>query len=147
MMIAMTNRWFLVVAACLACATLFGCGSKKPAAKAVQGEVVCGGAKVPRGTVRFVSVDSAAPMRVAPIVDGQYCFDATNAVPLGKWRVEVDARQKTGRKVRGFNGIEMAMVDEEVHVGPKAYSGGQSPLVVDVNVQSTGQYDIAIPRQ
>jgi hypothetical protein len=147
MMTLMKNRWFAIVAACLTCATLLGCGAKKPAGKAVQGDVVYGGAKVPLGTVKFVSVEGSAPQRIAPIVDGRYCIDSTDAVPLGKWRVEVDARQKTGRKVKSFNGIENAMVDEKVRLGPDAYADGRSPLIVEIDGAFDGKFDITIPRQ
>ena len=48
---------------------------------------------------------------------------ANGGVPLGKYRVQVDARQKTGRKVQGNNGLEMTTIDEEVRMGPAAYAG------------------------
>jgi hypothetical protein len=66
-------------------------------------------------------------------------------VPLGKYRVQIDARKKTGRQVEQFNGVEKMMADEEVRVGPESYANQHSPLVVDVRADSDGQFDIAIP--
>ena len=66
---------------------------------------------------------------------------------LGKHRVCIDARQKTGRKVEGHNGREAVLVDEEVRVGPQVYAGDKSPLVFDLRADSDGRFDIAIPKQ
>ena len=96
---------------------------------------LCRSRAVPRGSA------------MSPIVDGQYRIDARGGVPLGKYRVQVDARKKTGRKVEGFNGFEKAMIDEEVRVGPERYANQHSPLTVDVRADSDGQFDIAIPRE
>ena len=68
-------------------------------------------------------------------------------MPLGKYRVRVDAQKKTGRKVKGSNGFEVTMVDEKISMGPKAYAGDQSPLVVEVTAGCDGKFDIVIPRQ
>ena len=130
----------------LACLASAGCG-KGPAAKPVYGNVTYGGESVPMGRVSFVPMDDAAgPPCAAPIVDGQYRFEERGGVPLGKHRVQVDARKKTGRKVMGHNGFERTMIDEEVRMGPEIYAGNRSTLVLDVAADFDGQFDIAIPR-
>jgi hypothetical protein len=129
----------------LACLTMVGCG-RGPAAKVMQGSVTCGGQDVPGGKVSFVPLDGdSAWICVAQIVDGKYRIDARGGVPLGKYRVQVDARKKTGRKVKVFNGIEKAMMDEEVRMGLEGYANQNSPLVVEVLADSDGRFDIAIP--
>ena len=87
------------------------------------------------------------PAIPASIIDGQYRIDAGGGVPVGKYRIEVSARKKTGRKVRGFTGTEMSMIDEEVRMGPEIYSGRQSPLNVEVSTDSDGRLDITFPQQ
>ena len=130
----------------LACLASAGCG-KGPAAVPMYGSVTYGGEKAPMGRVSFVPMDAAAgPPCATPIIDGQYRLEERGGVPLGKYRVEVDARKKTGRKVMGHNGFERTMIDEEVRMGPEVYAGNQSPLVVDVTADFDGQFDIAIPR-
>jgi hypothetical protein len=141
----MRTTRMLVGALGLACLVLAGC-QKGTSAKVMYGRVTCGGQNVSCGEVSFVPVEGSSQwICVAPIVDGQYRIDAGGGVPLGKFRVQVDARKKTGRKVNRFNGIETAMVEEEVPVGPKDYAGQHSPLVVEVSAASDGQFDIAIP--
>jgi hypothetical protein len=137
----------LVVATVLSCTAMLGCGQGKTPRKSVQGSVTCGGAAVPQGTVRLAAADGATPVRVAQIVDGKYRFDSADGVSLGKYSVQVDARRKTGRKVKGTNGIDVTLVDEVVQMGPIAYSGAGSPLVLEVSSDFSGTFDIAIPKQ
>jgi hypothetical protein len=125
---------------------LVGCGSGA-SAKVLHGSVTCGEEKVPMGVVSFVPIEGASgPTCAARIVDGQYRVEARGGVPLGKHRVQVDARKKTGRKVQGSNGREVAVIDETARMGPAVYAGEQSPLVVNVGVDCDGAFDIAIPR-
>ena len=132
----------------LACmALLVGCG-RGPTVKVMQGSVVCVGQNIAGGKVSFVPLDGKSSwIHTAPIVDGKYRIDARGGVPLGKYRVQVDAHKRTGHKVEGFTGIEKAMIDEEVRVGPQKYANQDSPLVVDIRADSDGQFDIAIPRE
>ncbi|MBU4398929.1 MAG: hypothetical protein KKE86_06285 [Planctomycetes bacterium] len=130
----------------LACLAMTGCGQQGLHAKAMHGSVTCGGEKVPLGQVSFVPIEGTpGPTTTALIVDGRYRVERGGGVPLGKHRVEVDVRKKTGRKVKGFNGLEPAMIDEVIRVGPEVYAGGQSPLVVEVRSDSDGQFDITLP--
>jgi hypothetical protein len=136
----------VVIAILIACLTLTGCGTA-PSVKVVRGTVTCGGEAVPTGRVSFVPLDgTSGSTRIAPIKDGQYCIDA-GGVLLGKYRVHIDAQQKTGRKVKGYNGVELAMIDEVVRVGPVAYAGGRSPLVVEVTGACDGTFDFPLPLQ
>jgi hypothetical protein len=129
--------------AALATLASVGCG-KSSAGKSFHGSVACDGKPVPLGQVSFVPLDPSIPIRTAPIIDGQYRIVAPGGVPFGKYRVEVDAKQTTGRKVSRHNGREMAMVDETVRVGQAVYAGAQSPLSVDVHADTNDTYDITI---
>jgi hypothetical protein len=141
-------RPLLAAALGLACLAPTGCGQKGLPAKVLHGSVSCGGEMAPTGQISFVPVEDApGPTCAAFIVNGQYRIAEQGGVPLGKHRVQVDARKKTGRKVSGRIGHEASMIDEEVKMGPPIYAGEQSPLIVDVRPDSDGKLDIAIPRQ
>lgn len=142
-----TIRLSIIAAMGFACLTQPGCGQKPPV-KNMHGSVTCAGEKVTMGKIVFVPFeDTSQPPSVAMIVDGLYDTTASGGVPLGKYRVQVNAQKKTGRKVRGSNGIEIALIDEDVQVGSRSYAGEQSPLVADVRADSDGVFDIVLPSQ
>jgi hypothetical protein len=87
----------------------------------------------------------SGPTGSGPIVDGQYRIESRGGVPLGKHRVLVDAKKNTGRKIRGTNGLEVTMIDEQVRIGPDIYTSDQSPLIADIRADSDGQFDITLP--
>jgi hypothetical protein len=140
----MRSRELLSTLALLAVA---GCGAGGGLkTKVVHGTVTVGGEKVDTGEVRFVPIDGTkGPTSVAAIVDGEYRIEARGGVPVGKHRVEVDARRKTGRQVEQNNGFETALVDETVRVGPAKYATDRSPLVQQVTSDSDDRIDIDIP--
>lgn len=114
-------------------------------ARVVHGTVTVGGEKVDAGEVRFVPIDGTpGPTSAATILDGEYRIEARGGVPVGKHRVEVDARRKTGRQVERHNGFEMTLVDETVRAGPEEYAGDRSPLVEEITPDSDGRIDIDI---
>jgi hypothetical protein len=127
---------------------LTGCGPKGLPAKVVYGNVTCGGQPVSTGQVTFLPIEGTPGTNsAAQIVNGQYRIAAQGGVSLGKHRVQVDARKKTGRQLQGTNGRETTMIDEEVRLGPAVYAGEQSPLIADIKANSDGKYDIVIPGQ
>ena len=123
-----------------------GCGTGATE-KVVYGTVTCNGEQVPQGTVRFVPIEgTAGPASTGRITDGEYRIEARGGVPVGKHRVEVMARQPTGRQVEGMDGLVMAMIDELVALGPVEYEGAASPLIVEVLADSDGRVDLELPR-
>jgi hypothetical protein len=123
-----------------------GCRKGSPAIE-MHGAVTCNGETISAGRVTFVPLDANERVCAAPIVDGQYRIADRGGVPVGKYRVQIDARKKTGRQAKGFNGVETTMVDEETPLGPKKYRNQNSPLRVEVRSDSDGVFDIAIPRE
>ena len=112
----------------------------------VHGSVTVDGETVDTGTICFVPIEGTpGPASVGRIVDGKYRIDARGGVPVGKHRVEIDARKKTGRKVKQDDGYSVALVDETVRVTPPQYAGDQSPLVREIAADSDGRIDFAIP--
>lgn len=139
---------FLLLAgvAAAGCAALWGCGSRSLQTKVVYGTVTVGGQKPDAGEVRFVPIgDTPGPTSAAPIIDGRYRIEARGGVPLGKHRVEIDARKKTGRQVEEYNGFEKTVVDELVPMVPAVYTSANSPLAKEVTAASDGKLDLDIP--
>jgi hypothetical protein len=119
-------------------------GTESPT-RPVHGTVIYRGEPVPIGHIRFVPIDGTpGPASFASITDGQYRIDKRGGVPIGRHRVEVEARRKTGRKVTGDVGTEMGIVDETEQLGPAEYSGPNSPLIVDVSSDGDGKIDIEL---
>ncbi len=139
------GRWSTIIL--LSCFVL-GCSGDRLSSKIVFGTVKCGGEPVADGHVRFVPIEGTpGPASTGIIADGQYRIEARGGVPTGKHRVEVLARKKTGRKVRGTRLVmEGSVEDETVLLGPEQYEGEQSPLVLEVTADSDGHLDIEIPR-
>jgi len=130
----------------LCLAATAGCGSQH--AKVVSGAVTCGSQPVNMGQVRFVPIEETkGPVCLATIADGKYRVDTRGGVPLGTYRVEVMAEKKTGRKVQGRVGLETAMIDEVVRLGPAVYAGSRSPLKLEVTPDFEGIFDINLPSQ
>lgn len=135
---------FVFHAAALCCILIAGCGGQN-AAKSLEGEVSAGGQKPDGGTLRFVPVEGTpGPVHTAKIVDGRYRIESEAGMPFGKYRVEVDAKRKTGRKVMQFNGFENAPGDEYARIMPPQYAGEQSPLIAEINAASGGRFDVEI---
>ena len=100
----------------------------------VSGNVTVNGAKADSGRVFLVPVEGVKGPRVAAqISDGVYTFNSDGGLAPGKYRVELEALRKTGRKTKArLVGGEMAEVDETEQLAPAAYRGEESPLLVDV---------------
>ncbi len=134
----------LAVSGCLLTA---GCGDKGGLpSRVLHGSVLYGEEKAEMGRLRFVPIEGTpGSASTVMIVDGQYRVEARGGVPIGKHRVEVDARRKTGRKVP-LPAREGTLIEETVRMGPDRYAGTQSPLTIKVTEQSDGRIDIIIPR-
>jgi hypothetical protein len=145
-LLRITRLVFCAMLAAVCLPLLAGCGPEG-STKIVYGTVTYDGQPVETGKVRFVPIDgTSGPASMSPISNGEFRIEARGGVPIGRHRVEVDARQRTGRKVEGWRGLEKTMVDEMVFLGPQEYGGAQSPLTVEVTHDSDGPIEIEIPR-
>ena len=130
---------------CFFLPALSGCGSDGLPSKVVHGTITFNGEKVMLGQVRFVPIEGTpGPASFSSIEDGKYRIEARGGVPVGKHRVEVQAKKKTGRQRKGHGGTEIAMVDEVVRVGPPIYGSPKSPLLVEVTKEGDGQIDLEL---
>jgi hypothetical protein len=122
-----------------------GCGRDELPRKAIYGNVTCGGQKVVKGSLRFTPMEPTSPLpsTSALIVDGQYRVEQWGGAPIGKYRVQINARGATGRKTQ--DPISGKTVEETVPVGSPVYGGAQSPLLVEVKTDGDGRLDLEIP--
>jgi hypothetical protein len=130
----------------LICLLLASCRDTGHRPRTIHGMVTVGGQSVETGQIRFMPVgNDAIPANAAAIADGQFRVEGRGGLMAGRYRVELDARRKTGKKVRGFTGTEMGMMDETVRMGADSYSDARSPLIIEVTATGDEQIDIHIP--
>lgn len=72
---------------------LTGCGGDQgPERVVVSGTVTYNGKPIPEGDIRFMPVAaSAVPMAGAEIKDGKYKVDGRGGVPVGTYKIEIEA--------------------------------------------------------
>jgi hypothetical protein len=132
---------------------LAAAGCSKPGRTPLFGRVSVGGQAVNAGEIRFVPIDDdgRGPAKFTTYVsiqaDGTYRCENLGGIPPGRYRVEVEARRKTGRTVKKQDeGGEVWEVDETNPAGAKAYAGPTSPLILYTETTpATGQFDIEVP--
>ena len=140
---ASSNRMVLVTIIALSASS--GCDHSDLSTKIIFGTVTVDGQKPDCGQLRFVPIEGTpGPASFGLIVDGQYRIEARGGVPVGKHRVEIDARVETGRQVRGYAGLEEAMVDETVSMLPVEYANDQSPFVAEIRADGESRIDITV---
>ena len=113
-----TRRFHLLILA--GCCLLSGCRAGKgeyPAAR-LQGAVTVDGKRVEQGTIQFVPQHlESGPITQAVIQNGAYVAEA---VPLGKMRVVIHAKKKTGRLITGYS----TPYPEIINIVPAKYRQG-----------------------
>lgn len=137
------GRWTVFASMVLALFLLPGCGGQT--AKVVEGSVTIAGQTPDAGEIRFIPIEGTpGSNNVSMITDGRYRIKARGGVPIGKYRVEVSAKKKTGRQVMQDNGFEQVMSDEYIKISPPKYAGDQSPLTLEVTPDFDGKFDVTI---
>ena len=130
------------------CACWIGCGFGESSSQVVHGTVTVDGRKADGGLVRFFPIDGTpGGANAAEIIGGGYRIEARGGAQLGKYRVEVTAKKKSGRQVAQDTGIETVMGDEMITISPPQYAGKQSPLVAEITAGFDGRFDIEISTQ
>lgn len=118
--ITIRSRWVLVGLAALGC--LSGCGPGGPVLYGVSGIVNLDTAEIKQGSITFVPIDGTnGPSAGSEIVDGAYSIPKEKGLAQGKYRVEVRALKKTGKRVEvGSPSPPGTMMDEVVEaVAPR----------------------------
>jgi hypothetical protein len=104
---------WLLLALCLA-----GCRSDPRAG--ISGQVLVDGQPLEVGSILFQPTEGTqSPNAGSSIVDGEYEVPRPKGPMAGKYRVEIHAFRKTGRKIAISNG---ALIDEEKEWIPARYN-------------------------
>ena len=95
-----------------------GCQRSGPERFRVQGMVNFGGQPVELGTIKFRPIEGTkAPLTGGRISEGHYDVPAVKGPLAGKYMVQIDVHEKTGRKITNMG----------VRPGARAYGAGPVP--------------------
>jgi len=118
-----------------------GAGDGKPRV-ALEGRVTLNGKELPNGLVSLIPTDTAGETAVAVIENGKYVIDREAGPTPGKYKVLVESKQPTGRKVRDADNPK-AKVDEVQEAVPAHYND-QSTLEIEIAPGSGQTFDLAL---
>ena len=114
----------------LAVVALGGCGGSGPERFEVRGTVHYAGKPVEVGTIALVPVESTAgPLSGANLEGGNFHIPRDGGPIAGRYRVEISALEKTGKKRTNMGGESF---DERINVLPPKYHGPKSELTLDI---------------
>lgn len=136
----LTLRGALAVLLIMTC----GCGSA-PKTLQVSGKVTYDGKPLEDGSIVFVPIgDDKAPGAGGTIKAGAYDIPASSGPLQGvKYRVEISAMRKTGRKLPNIMTPDSATIEEVENYIPKIYNG-QSTLETTVMPDNAGKQDFTL---
>jgi hypothetical protein len=138
-----TRPSFLVALPVLLIIT-FGCGSSSETMR-VSGKVTYDGKPIETGSIVFVPIsDGTAPGAGGSITDGAYDIPASSG-PLKdvKYRVELSAMRKTGRKLRNIMTTDSPTMEETENYIPVTYNS-KSTLQTTVTPENAGKQDFTL---
>ena len=109
-----------------------GCQDPRAGRSGVSGSVTFDGSPVAEGTISFVPAgDTLGPLTGGNIVEGRYAIARGDGPLAGKYRVDIVALRKTGKKLRNFMG-EATEEEKEAFLPKGKYSGTTSTLEVQI---------------
>ena len=128
--------------AALLAVVLSGCAEPAPKRGAVRGSVTVDGQPVAAGKVRFFALTNGISAE-GEIRDGRYEIPAEKGPTAGRYRVEISAEQKTGRKIPDRDGAPGDMKDETVNVIPHKFNR-DSTLQIDYDPAADAPHDFRL---
>lgn len=138
----MLKQWLGWAAAIFAFA-LPGCGEKEAPRGAIRGTVTLGGTPLAEGKIRFFALTGGVSTEGA-ILNGKYDIPPDRGPNAGKYRVEVIAEKKTGRRVPDRDGAAGDMKDETVNIVPLKYNQN-STTQIDFDPNANKPHDFDLP--
>lgn len=100
-----------------------GCGHHGPEREGVHGQVWLDDLPIETGSIAFVPMGATAgPSAGAEIVDGSYEVDADRGLFVGRYKVQIRALKKTGKKVPNLGLGPDPFIDEIVNAVPAQYN-------------------------
>ncbi|MFM7317797.1 MAG: hypothetical protein ACKO5E_12705 [bacterium] len=130
-----------LIALSLACITLAGCGSGDGKTRvAVEGEIKLNGKALPSGLVSFLPTDHKGEAAVAKIENGKYSIERANGPVLGSYKVLINSKQPTGKKLRDQDNPAQ-LIKEEREVVPSQYNSN-STLTIEIKKGGQKDFDL-----
>lgn len=121
---------FLLSASCTV-VLLTGCGDGGPERATVLGSVSLDGQPVESGSIAFFPVEgTSGPSAGGTIEAGRYRVDSSKGVVVGKSRIEINARRKTGKMIPDLMNPN-AMMEEYVEGVPSQFNS-ESTLIREI---------------
>lgn len=127
---------FALSLASLAAAGCGGAGDGKTRV-ALEGEIKLNGKALPTGLVSFLPTDEKGETAVAKIENGKYTIERANGPALGTYKVLINSRQPTGKKVRDTDNPAQ-LVNEEREVVPPQYNSNST---ISIEIKESGKQD------
>ncbi len=125
----------VMLVAFLSSTSLVGCGGKGLDRVVVSGKVTLGGKPLADGEIRFVPIEGTkAPISGAAIVNGRYKAGAKGGVPLGTYKVEIEA-------YRPLSGAQPNKSSDDDMVG----SGGAREQYIPARYNKNSELKITVP--
>jgi hypothetical protein len=107
---------------------------------ALEGEIKLNGKALPSGLVSFLPSDEKGTATVAKIENGKYTIERVNGPALGTYKVLINSRQPTGKKVRDVDNPAQ-LVNEEREVIPLKYNS-ESTLTIEIKEDGKQNFDL-----
>jgi len=113
-----------LLSATLAIALCLGCGNGDGLNRAsVEGKVSLDGTPVEEGTISFApTAGTKGPTAGGTIENGRYSISAAKGPVVGRYRVELHAPRKTGKKIQAPMAPAGTMTDEVGDAMPPQYN-------------------------
>lgn len=118
-----------------------GCGGPPADRFPVSGRVMLDGKPLGSGMITFLP-SGEGPAVGAPIAEGAYRLGAVEGPAPGAHRVEIDAVEPTGRRVKDLDNPAISS-EETRNIIPPAFNR-QSRLVVEVEPGGANTFDFAV---
>lgn len=127
-----TSARTLTMILCSVAVLAAGCDNSRAGRAGVSGTVTFDGEPVSEGAISFVPVEGTqGPLTGGNIQDGRYQIAQPDGPFPGKYRVDVNALRKTGKKVPNLVG-ELREDGKEEFLPKGKYSGSTSTLKAEI---------------
>ena len=119
-----------------------GCGgsSESKSRVALEGEIKLNGKALPSGLVSFLPTDDKGQTAVAQIQNGKYTIDRDSGPAIGTYKVLINSKQPTGRKVRDHDNPAL-LISEEREVVPAQYNNS---FTLTIEIKADGKQDFEL---
>jgi len=119
-----------------------GCNGATSKRVEVSGQVTFKDNPIEDGTIQFrpIDVNETVPIEVS-IVNGEYRFEQDSGVPIGKYRVAIQAFQRTGRMVPDLTSIDrnkpnQELIEHKIPLLPEEFNE-RSTLEIEITGEMT----------